>query len=91
LSDEKGALIVRVEHLEKDCGRIDQRLFDLHSEVLQTQGTFNGELKSLEGYVDKINVRVKSLEDEFNAQRTRLWAVLLLVIAEVIANVFHLF
>ena len=91
-SDErKDGLFVRVSYLENNCERVDQRLFDLHSEVLQNQGENIGELKALKGYVDKINERVRHLENEFNAQRTRMWAVLILVIAEIVAQVFNLF
>jgi predicted nuclease with TOPRIM domain len=87
---EKEVLGSRVERLEHDCDRIDTRLFELHSEVLKNQGENGGELKALYGYVDKLNTRVRYLEDEFKAQRTRMWAIILLILGEVVAQVLHL-
>lgn len=89
MSEEK-VLESRVCRLERDCDRIDKRLFDLHSEVLKDQGETVGELKSLRGYVDKMNERVRYLEGEFKNHRTRLWAILILVLAEIIAQVVHI-
>ena len=86
---EKEVLESRIARLERDCDRVDKRLFDLHSEVLKDQGETVGELNALRGYVDKINERVRYLESEFKNHRTRLWAILILVLAEIIAQVIH--
>lgn len=89
MDDDTNVLQSIVNRLELDVNRIDQRLFDLHTEVSKSDGEFNGRVASLKGDIKALNTRVNHLEVEFKGMRSRLWAVVLGVIVELIMIFIH--
>lgn len=92
-----GIFDTMVEDLKKRLNYVEDKTVNATREVYELRNEFfKHEAKNRElivGQTNKINVveaRVNRLEDEFKTQQGRLWALILVVLSEIIVSVIKL-
>lgn len=83
-------ILFRVSSAEERLNHVDEALLGLHVQITENEGNLSQRVTSTEGEIHLLDSRVSKLESEFETQRSRLWALILVVISELLVSGLHL-
>lgn len=83
-------ILFRVSSAEERLNHVDNALHGLLVQITEDEGNLSQRVTSIEGEIHLLDNRVSKLEGEFETQRSRLWALILVVISELLVSGLHL-
>lgn len=85
-----GELSKRVDEVSDDIHENNRKLYDLQTSILKRDTENKSDLLLQDNKIAVLDHKVSTLEAEFKSQEGRLWALIMVVVSEIIVAVIRM-